>query len=47
MEKEMKKAYEEPRVELFGIMAEGVICGSPVPPGGIEGVDDEGDLPMN
>ena len=36
MEKEMKKAYEEPRVELFGIMAEGVICGSPVPPGEIE-----------
>lgn len=31
----MKKAYEEPRVELFGIMAEGVICGS-VPPGGGE-----------
>ena len=47
MEKEMKKAYEEPRVELFGIMAEGVIGGSPVPPGGIECVDDEGDLPMN
>ena len=47
MEKEKNKAYEEPRVELFGIMAEGVICGSPVPPGGTEGVDDEGDLPMN
>lgn len=41
MEKEMKKAYEEPRVELFGIMAEGVICGS-VPPGGIE-TGEEGD----
>ena len=36
MEKEKKMAYEEPRVELFGIMAEGVICGSEVPPGGIE-----------
>lgn len=35
MEKEKKKAYEEPRVELFEIMAEGVICDS-VPPGGIE-----------
>ena len=46
MEKEKNKAYEEPRVELFGIMAEGVICGS-VPPGGNESVDDEGDLPMN
>lgn len=44
MEKEKKMAYEEPRVELFGIMAEGVICSSPVPPGGIEGVEDEGDL---
>ena len=43
----MKKAYEEPRVELFGIMAEGVICSSPgssspVPPGGIES-GEEGD----
>ena len=46
MEKEKKKAYEEPRVELFGIMAEGVICGS-VPPGGSEDVEDEGDLPQN
>ena len=36
MEKEKKMAYEEPRVELFGIMAEGVICNSPVPPGGSE-----------
>ena len=36
MEKEKKMAYEEPRIELFGIMAEGVICSSPVPPGGIE-----------
>lgn len=45
MEKEKNKAYEEPRVELFGIMAEGVICGSEVPPGGNESVDDEGDLP--
>lgn len=44
MEKEKKMAYEEPRMELFGIMAEGVICSSPVPPGGIEGVEDEGDL---
>ena len=43
MEKEMKKAYEEPRVELCGIMAEGVSCGS-VPPGGSESVDNEGDL---
>lgn len=43
MEKEMKKAYEEPCVELFGIMAEGVICGS-VPPGESESVDNEGDL---
>ena len=42
MEKAMKKAYEEPRVELFGIMAEGVICSSPVPPGGIES-GEEGD----
>ena len=44
MEKEKKMAYEEPRMELFGIMAECVICSSPVPPGGIEGVEDEGDL---
>ena len=36
MENEKNKAYEEPRVELFGIMAEGVICGSEVPPGGGE-----------
>ena len=43
MEKEKNKAYEEPRVELFGIMAEGVICGS-VTPGGRESVDNEGDL---
>ena len=42
MEKEKNKAYEGPRVELFGIMAEGVICGSPVPPGGIE-TGEEGD----
>ena len=42
MEKEMKKAYEVPSVDLFGIMAEGVICGSPVPPGGIE-TGEEGD----
>ena len=42
MEKEMKKSYEAPRVELFGILAEGVICGSPVPPGGIE-TGEEGD----
>ena len=42
MEKEKNKAYEEPRVELFGIMEEGVICGSPVPPGGIE-TGEEGD----
>ena len=46
MEKEKNKAYEEPRVELFGIMAEGVICSSPVPPGGSEDVEDEGDLPQ-
>ena len=43
MEKEKNKAYEEPRVDLFVIMAEGVICGS-VPPGGSESVDNEGDL---
>ena len=43
MEKEKNKAYEEPRVELFGILAEGVICGS-VPPGGSESVNNEGDL---
>ena len=36
MEKEKNKAYEEPRVDLFVIMAEGVICGSEVPPGGGE-----------
>ena len=43
MEKEKNKAYEEPRVELFGIMAEGVTCAS-VPPGQSESVDTEGDL---
>ena len=32
-------AYEEPRLELFAIKAEGVICGSEVPPGGGENGD--------
>ena len=36
-------AYEEPRLELFGIKTEGVICGS-VPPGGIESGEEGDDL---
>ena len=43
MENVKTNAYEEPRLELFGIKAEGVICGS-VPPGGIESGEEGDDL---
>ncbi|MGN0189263.1 MAG: hypothetical protein ACI395_07090 [Candidatus Cryptobacteroides sp.] len=52
MKKENFKSYEEPRAEFFRFTLEGVLCSSggsggtlpDVPPGGIEGVEDDGEL---